>query len=417
MSALPFHAAEHLWNLSFRNSRIYSTKDQQSDICGYDHFSVRMIIPYMPRKGKNMKKENNYTQADIFGIPASRESIIDILKDDESIYRRFCTLKEKQQDNILGFLSGERGLEVLLDSFFRKIFNPLDNKERMCSLLSALMGECVEDYTVIPREGTQMYEKCSLVIMDILVRLGDDRLVDVEMQKIGYRFPAQRSTCYASDLVMRQYNALRAEHGWDFNYDMIRPVSIFVIIESPSKEFGISPDYVHRRQVSYSSGIELSETVNITYFTLDRFQKSIENIVSPLDKWLAFFTYKKPKDIISLVNRYPEYLPLYHEISEFRKNPKEAVFMYSEALAVLDRNTELYMIEEMRQEKEVLSQEKEALSQEKDALSQEKEMLVKEKDALSQEVEHLEKCISEKNRELSEQSARLEEYEAKYGRL
>ena len=136
---------------------------------------------------------------------------------------------------------------------------------------------------------------------------------------------------------------------------------------------------------------------------IDRFQKSIENIVSPLDKWLAFFTYKKPKDIISLVNRYPEYLPLYHEISEFRKNPKEAVFMYSEALAVLDRNTELYMIEEMRQEKE--------------ALSQEKEVLVKEKDALSQEVEHLEKCISEKNRELSEQSARLEEYEAKYGRL
>jgi hypothetical protein len=69
----------------------------------------------------------------------------------------------------------------------------------------------------MPREGELMYEKGSLVIMDILVRLEDQSLVDVEMQKIGYCFPSQRSTCYASDLIMRQYNALRAEYGKKFN--------------------------------------------------------------------------------------------------------------------------------------------------------------------------------------------------------
>ena len=336
-----------------------------------------------------MKQEHKYTQAEIFGTFTPKETILTRLKTDEATYSKFCKLKENDKKNFLAFLSGERGLEVLLDSFFRKIFNPAEKKERMCSLLSALLGETVEDFTVMPREGDQLYEKGSIVVMDILVQLKDGRLVDVEMQKIGYRFPSQRSTCYASDLVMRQYNTLRAKHGKDFHYDMIRPVNIIVIIESTDKEFSTSPDYLHKRQVSYSSGIDLPETVNITYLTLDRFKKPVQNIIDPLDKWLAFFTYKEPNDIISLVNSYPEFLPIYHEISEFRKEPKEAISMYSEALSVLDHNTELYMIEEKRQEIKALQQEKQALLNEKQALTDEKQALLDEKQTLSDEKQAL----------------------------
>jgi hypothetical protein len=44
--------------------------------------------------------------------------------------------------------------------------------------------------------------------------------------------------------------------------------------------------------------------------------------------------------------------------------------MYSEALAVLDHNTELFMIKEAHQEIEELKLEKDTLLQEKDALQQ-----------------------------------------------
>ena len=343
-----------------------------------------------------MKNNHNYTQADILGDLTPREKIIVKINADPETKRIFSKFDHAQKEKILAFLSGERGLEVLLDSFFKKLFDPLTNKNRVCSLLSALLGRKVEDYTIMPREGELMYEKGSLVIMDILVRLEDQSLVDVEMQKIGYCFPSQRSTCYASDLIMRQYNALRAEYGKKFNYKMIHPVNLFVIIESPDNEFKDSGHYIHKRQVSYSSGIVLPETVNITYLTLDSFKKSVQNISEPLEKWLAFFTFKEPGEIIQFVNAFPEFLPLYHEISEFRKDPKEAIYMYSEALAVLDHNTELYMIEEKQQEIEALQIKLKSTDREKQALAQEKQNLAQENFVLAE---------------------KLAEYESKYGKL
>jgi hypothetical protein len=170
---------------------------------------------------------------------------------------------------------------------------------------------------------------------------------------------------------------------------MIHPVNLFVIIESPDNEFKDSGHYIHKRQVSYSSGIVLPETVNITYLTLDSFKKSVQNISEPLEKWLAFFTFKEPGEIIQFVNAFPEFLPLYHEISEFRKDPKEAIYMYSEALAVLDHNTELYMIEEKQQEIEALQSENDSLQ-------------IKLKSA---------------DREKLSLAEKLAEYESKYGKL
>ena len=357
-----------------------------------------------------MKNNHNYTQADILGDLTPREKIIVKINADPDTKRIFSKFDHAQKEKILAFLSGERGLEVLLDSFFKKLFDPLMNKDRVCSLLSALLGRKVEDYTIMPREGELMYEKGSLVIMDILVRLEDQSLVDVEMQKIGYCFPSQRSTCYASDLIMRQYNALRAEYGKKFNYKMIHPVNLFVIIESPDNEFKDSGHYIHKRQVSYSSGIMLPETVNITYLTLDSFKKAVQNITEPLEKWLAFFTCKEPDEIIRFVNRFPEFLPLYHEISEFRKDPKEAIYMYSEALAVLDHNTELYMIEEKQQEIDALQIKLKSTDREKQTLAQEKQTLTQEKQTLTQEKQ----TLAQENISLAE---KLAEYESKYGKL
>lgn len=47
--------------------------------------------------------------------------------------------------------------------------------------------------------------------MDVLVRLNDNSLGNVEVQKIGYRFPLARADCYASDPILRQYAKEKAE--------------------------------------------------------------------------------------------------------------------------------------------------------------------------------------------------------------
>lgn len=63
-----------------------------------------------------------------------------------------------------------------------------------------------------------------------------------------------------------------------------------------------------------------------------------------------FLSSKTPKDIVMLINSYPEFLELYREIADFRVQPKELINMYSEALAIADRNTVKLMIDEMKEE-------------------------------------------------------------------
>ena len=45
--------------------------------------------------------------------------------------------------------------------------------------------------------------------MDMVVRLDDGSITNIEIQKVTYDFPAVRITCYSADLVLRQFRMLR----------------------------------------------------------------------------------------------------------------------------------------------------------------------------------------------------------------
>lgn len=89
-----------------------------------------------------------------------------------------------------------------------------------------------------------------------------------------------------------------------------------------------------------------------------------------------------PADIINLITLYPEFRDLYQEIAEFRKNPKELIYMYSEALAIMDCNTiQLTLEAELNDTKAELSDTKEQLA-EKDKLLAESQKALTDKDNL-----------------------------------
>ena len=189
------------------------------------------------------------------------------------------------------------------------------------------------------------------VIMDIIVELCDGSTVDVEMQKVGYHFPGQRSDCYTADMIMRQYNRVRSERSEEFSYKDLKPVHLFILMEKSPKEFHEFPDkYIHERRISYSSGLELPSLSHITYISLDTFNSMGQNISTELDAWLTFFSCPDPEHIVSLVQKYPKFLEYYKDIAVFRTQPKELIYMFSEALEILDRNTANYMIDELAQE-------------------------------------------------------------------
>ena len=108
------------------------------------------------------------------------------------------------------------------------------------------------------------------------------------------------------------------------------------------------------------------------------------------DAWLYFLSSDNPQDILHLIEQYPMFRELYQDIINFRYHPKEMMNMYSEALAVLDKNTELYMIDKM-----------EKALKKKDAIIAKKEAVISEKDTV----------ISEKNAEIDRLNAKLAQYE------
>lgn len=54
--------------------------------------------------------------------------------------------------------------------------------------------------------------------------------------------------------------------------------------------------------------------------------------------------------ILAIVEKYPEFTPLYEQAYEFCRNIEEVMGMFSKELYELDRNTVQYMIDEMQEE-------------------------------------------------------------------
>lgn len=185
--------------------------------------------------------------------------------------------------------------------------------------------------------------------MDILVELSDKSLCNVEMQRIGYDFPSERSFCYGADLLVRQYDLIRAEKGEAFSYRDIRPVYVIVLMESSPSPFHKHPDqYIHHSNTIYDTELIMNNLLNFVYIPLDIFRKMPHNELTELDAWLYFLSSDDPRNILRITEEYPMFHHLYQKIIQFRYHPKELITMYSDALLIMDRNAERNIIDEMK---------------------------------------------------------------------
>lgn len=199
-----------------------------------------------------------------------------------------------------------------------------------------------------------------------IVEFADGRIANVEVQKIGYYFPGERTACYISDLMLRQYRRIRSESNTKFSYKDIREVYTIIFYESSPAEFSQFPDiYVHHGQNIFDSGLPFHIPMQIYMIPLDIFKKSFYNngIRSPLDAWLAFLSFDTPEQIIHLIQDYPEFRPIYQNIYDICENAERMVTMFSKELALMDQNTVQLMIDDLMEQ----VKEKDSALAEKDA--------------------------------------------------
>lgn len=273
-------------------------------------------------------------------------------------WENYLLLPQDMQQNLINFCLGKQGLKITYDSVFQKVFHPKREQglKRLESLLSAILGHNIKILQIIPREGTQMKEGTSFVVMDILVHLDDGSYANVEMQKIGYSFPLARADCYISDIIMRQYADKKATLGKKFTFNALQKVySIIIMEQSPSEFHSVAEKYIHRRRTYFDTGIypQNSGLHEDIFICLDSFHSAVHNITknsNVLDAWLTFLSTTSPTDIHMLIKSFPCFATIYQEITDFVNKPKELIDMLSEELYIMDRNLERLMIEEAQEE-------------------------------------------------------------------
>ncbi len=291
---------------------------------------------------------------EVLGNPRERQEVLDQIYADPAACFQFQSFTKEQQNALVEFCMGNRSLKITYDPFFKHIFNHDKHPERLDRLLSAIMGQRVRVKSVLQREGDPLAAEASLVIMDILVELEDGTLTSVEMQKQGYAFPTERAYCYGADLLIRQYDRARNILKKQFNYKSLKPVYVIILMENSPALFRDYPThYIHRSKTILDSGIEMENLINYIYIPLDIFLKIPHNRLTELEAWLYFLGSDNPVDIQRIIVKYPFFAELYRDIIYFRHNPKELIYMYSEALAIMDKNTIDFMIDEMRERVEI----------------------------------------------------------------
>jgi len=159
-------------------------------------------------------------------------------------------------------------------------------------------------------------------------------------------------------------------------------------MEHSPAQFHHTNEYIHRKISCFDTDVQINLLDNITFISLDTFRSVVQNIDTEQKAWLSFLTADDPDEIVRLVNAYPEFLPCYRDIISFRRRPKDLITTFSDALREMDRNTEIYMVEQLAKE-----------VQEKDHALAEKDNVIAEKDnALAEQarlIEQLKKQLAE----------------------
>lgn len=288
-----------------------------------------------------------------FPLIRDREEVLADIYGKESLLEVYESWTEEQQNLFLEYCTGMRGVKILYDQFFKLIINPEEHPERLEEILTVIIGEKVRILQVLPNESTRIAAENSLLVLDIVVELKDGSIANVEVQRIGYAFPGQRSACYSADLLMRQYKRMKRRKKKNFKYSDIKKVYTIVFFEKSTAEFSKYPEiYIHRARQKTDSGLQIDLLQEYIFVPLDIFKKHLHNMGiqrgNMLEAWLTFLSEDNPEYILKLISLYPKFKKLYAEVYRTCQNTEVMMGLFSKELLEMDKNTVDFMIDQMQ---------------------------------------------------------------------
>ena len=373
-----------------------------------------------------------------FPMIRTREEVLNEIESKNKLKNLFYEWTEENQNEFLDFCTGVKGIKIMYDFMIKEILNPENTLERVNELLTLLLGQRVRIVDVLPNDGTRLADESTLLITDMVVQLEDGSIANLEIQKIGYYFPGERSACYSADLLLRQYKRARGIKGKRFSYRDIKQVYTIVLFEKSPAEFQkFSNNYIHRFMQKSDTGVNINLLQEYLFIPLDIFKKNQQNenrsvkIENRLEAWLAFFCMDDPETIIEIIEKYPDFKEMYEQAYDVCRNIEEVMQMFSKELLELDRNTVKLMIDDMQKQieekdeeigcqREQLSQKDEQLNQKDEQLNQKDEQLNQKDEQLNQKDEQLnqkDEQIKQKDEQIKQKDEQIRELDEQLRQL
>ena len=79
-----------------------------------------------------------------------REEVLAEIQSSWKLNDLFISWNEEQKEAFLDICTGQRGVKILFDSFFKEVFNPEYNPQRLSQLLSLLLKKKVRVRQMTP---------------------------------------------------------------------------------------------------------------------------------------------------------------------------------------------------------------------------------------------------------------------------
>lgn len=347
-------------------------------------------------------------------------------------------------DRFNDYISHKKTLPLLYDPFFKKLFNGDEHRERLSRLVSSIIGQEVTVIDILPSESSSFED--SFIIMDMIVRLSDGSIANIEVQKIASLFPGERLSCYSADAIMRQYHRLSSSasiaqynnrgimqgnpnsgiHNVQtieskvFSYKDMKNVHTIVLFENSNSNL-ISPIdsrlYFHVGMTCFNTQIDFPLLQHFHMISLDTFRKyRYSDIIKgnvnitkydydesmyekPLTSdmlrdrlaYLSLFVTESVADAIAIQKIFPELSQIFEEMNEYLARPEEVLGMFSEALRILNHNTAVLMVDEYRKKyQEMENNLKKEIQEKQKILDSQKEQLDSQKEQLDSQKEQFE---------------------------
>ena len=367
-------------------------------------------------------------------------------------FRRSSVSNKGWADRFNDYISRKKTLPLLYDPFFKKLFNGDEHRQRLSRLVSSIIGQEVTVIDILPSESSSFED--SFIIMDMIVRLSDGSIANIEVQKIASLFPGERLSCYSADAIMRQYHRLSsststARYSDDisqdsdsisaighktFSYKDMKNVHTIVLFENSNSNLinSANPElYFHVGTTTFNTHINFPLLQKYHMISLDTFRKyRYSDIIKgnidikkcdydedvyekPLTDqmlrdrlaFMSLFVTETVDEAIAIQNIFPELSEIFDEMNEYLARPEEVLGMFSEALRILNHNTAVLMVDEYRKKYQEM---------EKNLKKEMKEKIQERENNIKKEMQkEMQEKLDDKDKQINSQKEQYEEQHTK----